>query len=155
MNNDFVVSKQQVIRDSCELICRGNRYTDDLIQWVSMYFLEHTLPTEITDGFIHVVAYKAYWLQGSEFRRLHIDSNLENCEDIQGYSSVILDNTSVDREYNEALNELNPVERVWAEEIVRRNMSINLFSQHTGIHRDSAKQRMQNIYEKLRKNNTK
>jgi hypothetical protein len=153
MNEKWVTEKQEVIRTSCALICRGNRYTDDLAQYVSMYFLENELPPTVTDGFIHVVAYKAYHLSGSEFRRLHIDNNLEDSEDIEVCASIILDSASIDREYNDALNELNPVERCWAEEIVKRNMSINLLSEHTGIHRDSAKKRMNSIYKQLREKN--
>lgn len=142
-----------------------------------MYFLENELPTEITDGFIHVVAYKAYWLQGSEFRRLHIDKHLDDSDELIEYLGSYSDNSkdnynsswagkmdsniknfcegyndaNIDKEYDDALNELTPVERCWAREVVKRNMSINLLSQHTGIHRDSAKARMNSIYDKLRK----
>jgi hypothetical protein len=44
------------------------------------------------------------------------------------------------------------MEQIWVEEIVKRNMSIALFSQHSGIHRTTATERMESIYNKLRKN---
>ena len=36
---------------------------------------------------------------------------------------------------------------------IKRNLSIKLFSDHTGIHRATAKERMESIYNKLRKQN--
>ena len=56
------------------------------------------------------------------------------------------------KEYKEHIGQLDNMEQIWVEEIVKRNMSIALFSQHSGIHRTTATERMESIYNKLRKN---
>ena len=53
----------------------------------------------------------------------------------------------------EQVEQLDDMERIWVEEILKRNFSIKLFSEHTGIHRATATERMNLIYEKLRNKN--
>lgn len=156
MNEKFVIEKQSIIESMCLSICKHGSLSKDLAQEVSIYFLTHKLPEVITDGFIYTVAYKYYHLSGSEFKRLHVDQVLKYAEELEEYSTIrdsLKD--SVENEYNQALDELIPIEKVWAEELVKRNLSISLFSQHTGIGRKKATERMNSIYDKLRKANEK
>ena len=117
MNEKFVIEKQSIIESMCLSICKHGSLSKDLAQEVSIYFLTHKLPEVITDGFIYTVAYKYYHLSGSEFKRLHVDQVLKYAEELEEYSTIrdsLKD--SVENEYNQALDELIPIEKVWAEE---------------------------------------
>ena len=155
MNEEWTLSKQKVIETACNNICKHGSLSKDLAQEVSIWFLTNKLPDTVTDGFIYVVAYKAFHLSGSEFRRLHVDEVLKQSLDINEYKDLNIENLSVDEKYEKTLEELDDIEQCWAREIVKRNLSINLFSQHSGISRQKAKERMDFIYHKLRKANEK
>ena len=160
MNEAFLKEKQQVIETACKNICKHSDIWRDLSQEVNIYFLTNALPENLNkiDGFIFVVAYKMFHLSGSEFNRLHIDHLLkdyENIDEIKGvdlnYIPSIDENTY--RDYTEQVEQLDDMERIWVEEILKRNFSIKLFSEHTGLHRARATERMNLIYEKLRNKN--
>jgi len=176
MNEDWLVSKQQVIEQICKTICKSS-LAEDLAQEVSIYFLTHELPEVVTDGFIYTVAFKMFHLSGSSFKRLHIDDVLKASTDIEPfclfnstdddkesskYEAWFIDQSadyiddyykkSIDDQYEQVLKELTPMEQIWVEEIMKRNCSISLFSQHTSISRQKAKERMNEIYNKLRDN---
>jgi len=155
MNNEkFVLDKQPVIREICLAITKHNSFTDDLCQWVSIWFLENEVDEiYLTDGFIHSVAYKAYHLSGSSFKREHIDNYSVIKEELQPDYHYPLESDNVDKRYEDLLRELTETERTWVEEIVKRNGSINLFSLHTEISRIVATERMNFIYNKLREAN--
>ena len=157
MNEDFVKDKQKVIEKACNTIAKHSSISKDLAQEVSIYFLTNPLPERLDkiDGFIFVIAYKMYHLTGSEFKRLHIDNVLLDSEDIDFISDKALPfyDDNVDKEYNKTIKELNEMDVIWTQEIVKRNMSINLFSEQTGISRIKATERMNSIYNKLRNKN--
>ena len=155
MNEDFIKLKQPVIEKACKTICKHSELSKDLAQEVSIYFLTNELPLNKTkiDGFIFVVAYKMYHLSGSEFNRLHFDNVLNESVDIEHLKKedipCINDNRN---DYKDQIGQLDSMEQIWVEEIVKRNLSIALFSSHTGIHRATATERMEVIYNKLRNN---
>ena len=156
MNSNFVKEKQLVIEKACKTICKHSELSKDLAQEVSIYFLTNPLPENRTkiDGFIFVVAYKMYHLSGSEFNRLHFDNVLAESSDIEYLKEEDIPyiNDNIYKEYISHIGQLDNMEQIWVEEIVKRNMSIALFSQHSGIHRTTATERMESIYNKLRKN---
>ena len=119
--------------------------------------MTHELPSNLNkiDGFIFVVAYKMYHLSGSEFNRLHFDNVLQESTELDylKLKDIPYISNNVYKEYLEQVKQLDEMERIWVEEIVKRNLSIKLFSDHTGIHRTTAKERMESIYNKLRKQN--
>jgi hypothetical protein len=96
-----------------------------------------------------------FHLSGSEFNRLHFDNVLSKSLDIDYLKVDDMPCTKVNsyKEYMEQIGQLDEMERIWVEEIVKRNLSIRLFSEHTGIHRTTATERMNSIYEKLRNRN--
>ena len=158
MNEDFVKDKQLVIETACKNICKHSEFWKDLAQEVSIYFLTNALPENLNkiDGFIFVVAYKMFHLSGSEFNRLHIDHLLKDCDEIDQIKpdlNYIHSNENTYKEYTEQVEQLDDMERIWVEEILKRNFSIKLFSEHTGIHRATATERMNLIYKKLRNKN--
>jgi len=175
MNETWTVEKQEVIKDICTRVCIDKSYVDDLAQWVSMFFLTTELEEHyLTEGFIYSVAYKGYHLRGSTFRREHIEFELlfvdllsaqadeQSDRDtahtdfmktfVGHYEDLGYNKKSIDKMYEDVLEGLTPIEEVWAREIVKRNMSINMFSEQTGISRAKAKERMDYIYNKLRDN---
>tara|TARA_R110000868_G_scaffold380965_1_gene647296 strand:- start:216 stop:692 length:477 start_codon:yes stop_codon:yes gene_type:complete len=157
VNEEFIKEKRQVIETACKNICKHSDIWRDLSQEVNIYFLTNALPENLDkiDGFIFVVAYKMYHLSGSEFNRLHFDNVLIESTELDYLKEIdipyISDN--VYKEYVEQVKQLDEMERIWVEEIVKRNLSIRLFSAHTGIHRATATERMNLIYEKLRNKN--
>jgi hypothetical protein len=156
VNEDFIKDKQLVIEKACKTICKHSELSKDLAQEVSIYFLTNPLPDNLSkiDGFIFVVAYKMFHLSGSEFNRLHFDNVLLESSDIDYLKAEDIPyiNDNIYKEYREHIGQLDNMEQIWVEEIVKRNMSIALFSQHSGIHRTTATERMESIYNKLRKN---
>ena len=152
MNEAFVIEKQETIRQCCQVVCNNNSYVEDLAQCVSIWLLENKLPEEVKDGYLYMTAYNAYHRAGSEFRRLHIDTNIHHAKQIDSEQIGLNDVNNIDQQYSEVMKELTPIDKVWAEEIVKRNMSINLFSKHTGINRQEATERMKTIYKKLQDN---
>jgi len=157
VNEDFIKEKRQVIETACKNICKHSDIWRDLSQEVNIYFLTNALPENLNkiDGFIFVVAYKMFHFSGSAFKRLHFDNVLLESTELDYLKEVDIPcvNENVYKEYLEQVKQLDEMERIWVEEIVKRNLSIKLFSDHTGIHRTTAKERMNSIYEKLRKNN--
>ena len=157
MNEGFIKEKSQVIETACKNICKHLDIWKDLAQEVNIYFLTNELPSNLNkiDGFIFVVAYKMFHLSGSEFNRLHFDNVLlESTElDYLKLKDIPYISNNVYKEYLEQVKQLDEMERIWVEEMVKRNFSISLFSQHTGIHRTTAKERLDFIKEKLRNNN--
>ena len=158
MNEDFIKEKRQVIETACKNICKHSDIWRDLSQEVNIYFLTNALPENLNkiDGFIFVVAYKMFHLSGSEFNRLHIDHLLKDCDEIDQIKpdlNYIHSTENIYKEYTEQVEQLDDMERIWVEEILKRNFSIKLFSEHTGIHRTTATERMNLIYEKLRNKN--
>jgi len=156
MNEKFTVDKQKVIKSMCLSVCKHGHLADDLAQWVSMWFLTNKVEDKyLTDGLIYSVAWKGFNLSGSEFKREHnpitfqySDLTPAELEAALNYDSI----NNVDEHYEQTLKQLNEMEQIWAREIVKRNLSINLFSEHTGISRAKAKERMTEIYKKLRDN---
>ena len=156
MNEDFIKLKQPVIEKACKTICKHSELSKDLAQEVSIYFLTNELPLNKTkiDGFIFVVAYKMYHLSGSEFNRLHFDNVLNESLDIDHLKKEDIPCVNDNRyaEYKEHIGQLDSMEQIWVEEIVKRNLSIALFSEHTSIHRTTVTERMDLIYSKIRNN---
>ena len=157
MNEDFIKEKRQVIETACKNICKHSDIWRDLSQEVNIYFLTNALPENLNkiDGFIFVVAYKMFHLSGSEFNRLHFDNVLIESTELDYLKEIDIPyiDGNVYKEYVEQIKQLDEMERIWVEEIVKRNFSIRLFSEHTGIHRTTATERMNLIYEKLRNKN--
>ena len=157
MNEKFIKEKRQVIETACKNICKHSDIWKDLAQEVNIYFLTNELPSNLNkiDGFIFVVAYKMFHLSGSEFNRLHFDNVLQESTELDylKLKDIPYISNNVYKEYLEQVKQLDEMERIWVEEIVKRNLSIKLFSDHTGIHRATAKERMESIYNKLRKQN--
>ena len=157
VNEEFIKEKQQVIETACKNICKHSDIWKDLSQEVNIYFLTNELPNNLNkiDGFIFVVAYKMFHLSGSSFNRLHFDNILQDYTWIDYLKEMDIPciDGNVYKEYIEQVEQLDEMERIWVEEIIKRNFSIKLFSEHTGIHRASATERMNSIYEKLRKHN--
>jgi hypothetical protein len=157
VNEAFLKEKQQVIETACKNICKHSDIWKDLSQEVNIYFLTHELPSNLNkiDGFIFVVAYKMFHLSGSEFNRLHFDNVLKESTELDylKLKDIPYISNNVYKEYLEQVKQLDEMERIWVEEIVKRNLSIKLFSDHTGIHRGTAKERMESIYNKLRNQN--
>jgi hypothetical protein len=157
VNEDFIKEKQLIIENACKTICKHSDIWRDLSQEVNIYFLTHDLPKNINkiNGFIFVVAYKMFHLSGSEFNRLHLDHVLSKSLDIEYLKAEDMPSVNENKykEYLEQIGQLDEMERIWVEEIVKRNLSIRLFSEHTGIHRTTATERMNSIYEKLRRKN--
>lgn len=158
MNRKFAIDKQETIKSMCLSICKHGHLADDLAQWVSIYFLTHEIEeVNLTDGLIYSVAWKGYNLRGSEFKREHnpITFQYSDLTDSELEIALNFDTINVDEDYKQTLKDLNSVEKTWIEEIVKRNLSINLFSEHTNISRAKATERMNAIYNKLRKFNEK
>ena len=157
MNEDFIKEKRQVIETACKNICKHSDIWRDLSQEVNIYFLTNALPENLNkiDGFIFVVAYKMFHLSGSEFNRLHFDNVLIESTELDHLKEIDIPymDGNVYKDYIEQVKQLDEMERIWVEEIVKRNLSIRLFSEHTGIHRATATERMNLIYEKLRNKN--
>jgi len=157
VNEEFIKEKRQVIETACKNICKHSDIWQDLAQEVNIYFLTHELPSNLNkiDGFIFVVAYKMFHLSGSEFNRLHFDNVLIESTELDYLKEIDIPymDGNVYKDYIEQVKQLDEMERIWVEEIVKRNFSIRLFSEHTGIHRATATERMNLIYEKLRNKN--
>jgi len=157
VNEEFIKEKRQVIETACKNICKHSDIWRDLSQEVNIYFLTNALPENLNkiDGFIFVVAYKMFHFSGSSFNRLHFDNVLIESTELDYLKEIDIPymDGNVYKEYVEQIKQLDEMERIWVEEIVKRNLSIKLFSDHTGIHRTTAKERMESIYNKLRKNN--
>ena len=157
MNENFIKDKRQVIETACKNICKHSDIWRDLSQEVNIYFLTNELPDNLNkiDGFIFVVAYKMFHLSGSEFNRLHFDNVLIESTELDYLKEIDIPymDGNVYKDYIEQVKQLDEMERIWVEEMVKRNFSISLFSQHTGIHRTTAKQRLDFIKEKLRNKN--
>lgn len=154
MNEDFVVKNQDVILAMCNTVCKHSHQAGDLAQWTSEWFLTHDVShLNTTKALIYSVVWKAYNLRGSEFKREHNPSEFHytelTVEDLELHMNL---QESVDEQYRKVMDELNPIEKIWAEQIVKRNLSISLLSQHTGIGRKKATERMNEIYKKLRDN---
>ena len=96
-----------------------------------------------------------FHLSGSEFNRLHFDNVLIESTELDYLKQIDIPymDGNVYKDYIEQVKQLDEMERIWVEEIVKRNFSIRLFSEHTGIHRTTATERMNLIYEKLRNKN--
>ena len=143
MNEEFIKEKRQVIETACKNICKHSDIWRDLSQEVNIYFLTNALPENLNkiDGFIFVVAYKMFHLIES--------TELDYLKEID----IPYMDGNVYKDYIEQVKQLDEMERIWVEEIVKRNLSIRLFSEHTGIHRATATERMNLIYEKLRNKN--
>lgn len=156
-NNKFVIEKQGVIEKACNIVTKHSDSSKDLAQEVSMYFLTNDLPDEMDkiDGFIFVVAYKMFHLSGSSFKRMQFDVVLQRSVDIDelNESEIPCESESSYSEYKEYVKDLTEIEQVWISEVLKRNMSINLFCEHSGIHRATATERMESIYSKIRKQN--
>lgn len=151
MNEDFVIKKQSVIKAICKQVTKHGSLSDDLAQWVSIWFLTNEVDEcYLNDRFINAVSYKAYHLKGSEFKREHFNTESLSVEDICNDYYYPLESENVDLRYQELLRELTDTEKVWLEEMVKRNGSVNLFCQHTKISRITATERMEYIYNKLR-----
>jgi hypothetical protein len=151
MNEVFVIEKQEVIKAICKQVTKHGHLSEDLAQWVSMWFLTTELEQcYLTDRFINAVAYKAFNLKGSEFKREHSTTDTISVEDICNNYYYPLESENVDKRYQDLLKELSPTEKIWLEEMIKRNGSVNLFCQHTKISRITATERMNYIYNKLR-----